>query len=104
MRLRTIAVLFAALPLLAACDYFGGEEVASEDGVAEGAILEGSVSDAMIPTDDLTSQSPALKVQPGEGGAEGGDSADSAAEGEADGVEVAATEAPAAAPEAAATE
>jgi len=49
-------------------------------------VLPASVSDEMIPTQDLKSQPPALRVQPGEGGApgaEGADSADSAAAGDA---------------------
>lgn len=75
---RLIAPM-AALLLVAGCDYFGGaEEEAAGD--ASGEVLDASVTDEMIATQDLKSQPPALAVQPGEGGAggEGADSADSA--------------------------
>jgi hypothetical protein len=83
MRVARLAVPFAALLLLGACDYFGTPTTDSEAD-ASGEVLPGSVSDAMIPTDDLTSQPPSLGIQPGEGGtaADGGDAeatADSAA-------------------------
>ncbi len=77
--LPRLAAPVAAILLLGACDYFGG--TTSEEVVdASGEVMSGSVSDAMIPTDDLTSQPPALAIQPGEAGAAaaGIDAADSA--------------------------
>lgn len=67
MRVARLAVPFAAVLLLGACDYFG-TPTADSEGDASGEVLPGSVSDAMIPTDDLTSQPPSLAVQPGESG------------------------------------
>lgn len=76
-----------ALLLLGGCDFFGGLSADSASGEATGEVLPGSVSDAMIPTDDLTSQPPALAPPPGGGGAaasaDGADSADSAVAGPA---------------------
>lgn len=82
MRSTRFAIPLAALLALPACDYFGGQEEVAGD--ASGEVLPASVSDEMIPVQDLKSQPPALAVQPGEGstgGAEGADSAmaDSAA-------------------------
>lgn len=92
----------AALLALSACDYFG-DAAPQAAGDASGEVLPGSVSDEMIATQDLKSQPPAMKVQPGEGGdgiesAAGADSA--AVDGEAAPVE----EAPAAEAEPAAAE
>jgi hypothetical protein len=67
----------AALLLLGACDYFGGTSADTTDGEATGEVLPGSIDDAMIPTDDLTSQPPPL-VQPTGGAAVSGDGVDSA--------------------------
>lgn len=82
MRVARLALSVATLLLLGACDYFG-VPTADSEGNASGEVLPGSVSDAMIPTDDLTSQPPALAIQPGEGGvaadpADGAASTDSA--------------------------
>lgn len=87
MRVARLAVPLAAVLLLGACDYFGTPSADSE-GTASGEVLPGSVSDAMIPTDDLTSQPPALAPQPGEGGT----SASEGAEGEEAAVDSAAAE------------
>ena len=84
MRPIRFAIPLAALLALSACDWFAStpQEVA---GDARGEVLPASVSDEMIATQDLKSQPPALRVQPGEGGAvgaEGADSADAAAAGD----------------------
>ena len=76
MRPTRFALPLAVLLLLGACDYFGGTEQEAA-GDASGEVLEGSLSDEMIATQDLKSQPPTLAVQPGEGGS-GGDGADSA--------------------------
>ena len=101
---RTAVLAFALLPalLLGGCDLFGGSSADSGDGATSSEVLEGSISDDMIPTDTVTSQPPLLGVQPGEGGAAGEAEAtegDPAAEGE---VAETASEAEPAAPEAAA--
>ena len=100
MRPIRFAIPVAALLALSACDWFGTapQEAA---GDASGEVLPASVSDEMIATQDLKSQPPALRVQPGAGGAvdaEGADSADSAAIGDtaAPAEESAPAEAPAA--------
>jgi hypothetical protein len=76
MRPTRFTLPVAALLLLGACDYFGGTEQEAT-GDASGEVLTGSLSDEMIPTQDLKSQPPSLAVQPGEGGPSG-DGADSA--------------------------
>lgn len=100
MRPTRFALPLAALLALSGCDWFGGgeQEVA---GDASGEVLPASVSDEMIPVQDLKSQPPVLAVQPGEGGsavAVGADSAavDSAAEAEVAPADVAAAPAEAA--------
>ena len=78
MRRTRFAISFAALLALSACDFFGGAQE-EEAGDASGEVLPASVSDGMIPTQDLKSQPPVLREQSGAGGAGGAESADSAA-------------------------
>ena len=87
----SLAVLIAALPL-AAC-----KKEADKNAMASGEILPGSISDAMIPQDRLTSQPP-LDPNAVRNGPAKKDGADDSATGEP---EAAASEAaePAAAPE-----
>jgi hypothetical protein len=108
MALRRIAPVIASLLaagsalLLSGCDYFGSDGASTvAAGDASGEVLEGSISDDMIPTDSLKSQPPALKVQPGTGA--DGEAVDSAAEGDPLAEDAAAADpaAPAAEPEAA---
>ena len=81
MTRRTLTLLAGAgLLLLGGCDYFGTPEGETASGNASGEILEPSVSDAMIPTDDLTSQPPALQEAP----ATGASGADRVEEGESE--------------------
>lgn len=68
--------LAAALPLslLVAC---GGDAAPAGDegeGEAAGEVLEGTISDAMLPIDQTRSQAPLAAPEPDEGGG-GGDSA-----------------------------
>jgi len=60
-----VAALLLALPL-ASCG--GGED---EGRTASGEVLEGTISDEMLPLDTRTSQPPLLKIQPS--GAAGND-------------------------------
>ena len=84
----------AALPLaLAACK---GEKKPAEAGTAQGEILQGSVSDAMLPLDTVRSQPP-LAPEATSSGQPGKKSAHGDASGEAGEAASEAAEAPAAA-------
>ena len=106
MRLRQIAhwpmPLFAAPLLLAlcGCDYFS-QPAPAASGDGGGEVLEGSISDGMIPTDTLTSQPPILDEPVATGGSGGSSSGadnagdDTAAEPAADAPAEAAADKPA---------
>lgn len=81
MMRRTIAVAALAV-LLAACDGGAGGDAAA--GGAEGEVLGGTISDAMLPLDTVRSQSPALRPEPSEGaaGEDPGEGTDEAPEGQ----------------------
>ena len=68
-RLALIAV--APLVLLAACG--DDAEVSTEDDgrEASGEVLEGSISDAMLPIDQVRSQAPQREPDPAESGNDG---------------------------------
>ncbi|MDN3646197.1 hypothetical protein QWY75_08255 [Pontixanthobacter aestiaquae] len=56
------AICLCALPLLSACGDDPAPVAADDDArSAEGNVLEGSISDAMIPLDELQSTSPAVR-------------------------------------------
>jgi hypothetical protein len=82
--------VFAALGLaLASCGDDAADVEPSGDGLtATGEVLEPTVSDAMIPTDQLRSSPPLLRTQPASGvpvdGGEAGD-AEVSVEGDAEG-------------------
>ena len=64
----TRLLLAAPLALLAAC----GDEAPTDDSrAATGEVLEGTISDAMLPVDRVRSQPPLAAPEPGPGG-EGG--------------------------------
>ena len=94
MSLRSrYSLMLASLLLLAACE----DEVVVTEGddgrEASGEVLDGTISDAMIPTDQLRSQPPLLRTMPqvAEGKAEAAEGAEGEApEGEAPPVEVSA--------------
>jgi hypothetical protein len=67
---KRLAVVLA----LAAC---GSDPAPGTDGggTASGEVLEGSISDAMLPVDTVQSQSPPLEKAPSEAGGSGGDAA-----------------------------
>lgn len=50
--------IWAALALLALLAGCGGDKSSSDARIAEGEVLEGSISDAMLPLDRLQSQAP----------------------------------------------
>ncbi|MFM5884999.1 MAG: hypothetical protein ACKOQ3_06705 [Novosphingobium sp.] len=56
-------ILFVLALSLAAC---GGEKKQQGAGTAEGEVLPGSASDAMLPLDTVTSQPPLAPNSPGE--------------------------------------
>ena len=72
----TRSTLAFALPLLLALSACEDEpEIAVEDDgrEASGEVLEGSISDEMIPLDQVRSQPPLAAPEEGEGGADGED-------------------------------
>jgi hypothetical protein len=103
MRLPLRLLCLGVLPLtLAACK---GEKKPAESRTAQGEILPGSASDAMLPLDTVRSQPPLAPMEvasgkPGRTSASGG--AEAAAEPDAAATEAAAAAAPSAAPSAAA--
>lgn len=74
---RPIAAIALAL-LLAACGGSGEED----ERTASGEVLEGSISDAMLPLEQVTSQPPPLMVEPTSRPAQDADEADAEAETE----------------------
>jgi hypothetical protein len=69
---RKLAILPIPL-LLTACGWFDQQPEAEQSAGVQGELLEGSISDEMIPVDELRSQSPRAAPEPGESGAAGSD-------------------------------
>lgn len=65
-------VLIVPLAILAACDQAEAPG-APTDKRAEGEVLGGTISDAMVPLDQVRSQAPPLRVAPEEGDEAGTD-------------------------------
>lgn len=65
----------ASLLTLAACGSGDSDLTSSEDAAAKGEVRGGTVSDGMVPFDQVQSQSPPLQVAPAEGAKPGGDDA-----------------------------
>ncbi len=87
----TAAISLPLLVLLVACGGSPDKSRADDDAAnAEGEVLGGSISDAMLPLDQLKSQSPPLKAAPRSAAA----NSDTQGEGDA-GEEPPAAEAPA---------
>jgi hypothetical protein len=64
---RPIACTVVVLALsLTGCGWFGGDK-AAQGGTAQGEVLPGSVSDAMIPIDQIKSQAPLAPKSEGGG-------------------------------------
>jgi hypothetical protein len=57
---RASPILALALALLAAC---GGDSPVDEDRAASGEVLEGTISDAMLPLDRVRSQPPLAEAE-----------------------------------------
>lgn len=84
-RLALMGWLISGL-LVAGCGDDPAEPVAAtkDDASAEGDVLEGTISDAMIPLDQLQSQAPAMSAEPDADGADdtdGGGESSAEAEG-----------------------
>ncbi|OJW67805.1 MAG: hypothetical protein BGO57_01560 [Sphingomonadales bacterium 63-6] len=71
------AVLAAPALLLAGC----GSEKNKDDRTASGQVLQGSISDEMLPLDTVTSKPPLIKESSGSGPAAASDAAGEDAEG-----------------------
>lgn len=73
-RFRTALVLSAAL-FLSACGEDEGvvEAQADDERLASGEVLDGTITDAMIPLDQLQSQAPPMRVEPNGNSAPAGD-------------------------------
>lgn len=78
LRLPMLAVPLVAL---AACNQ-ADESLAPGGGKAEGEVLGGTISDDMIPLDQLRSQSPPMRAAPGAGGSDTGGASAAVADGE----------------------
>ena len=91
-------LLALPLALLAACDK-GADNAAPAEKRAEGEVLGGTVSDDMIPLERLRSQSPPMRVAPGEGGGNSGSPSEAGPEDEAEASGETAPAEPASAPE-----
>ena len=95
-----LAFAFGALLLLSACGEDAAPAEAEGESEAAGEVLEGTISDAMLPIDQTRSQAPLAAPEPGQEGGGGnavgtGDAADSQAAAPAEVEEPAAAEAPA---------
>ncbi len=76
--MKRIGVILPSVLALAAC---GGDPGPSADGgSASGEVLEGSISDAMLPLDTLQSQSPPLGKPPSDAASSETPAADEPAE------------------------
>lgn len=69
---RKLAILPITL-MLASCGWFDQAPESEEAAGVQGDVLEGSISDEMIPVDELRSQSPRAAPEPGETGGAGSD-------------------------------
>ena len=74
LRLSRLAIAATAVALLAAC---GEEPSSSEDSrAATGEVLEGTISDAMLPVDQVRSQPPLVAPRARSTGADDADEAE----------------------------
>ena len=69
------SAMIAAALALSACDNSGADR-ADDLRDAEGEVLGGTISDAMIPLESVKSQSPTLRVAPAEAGDDAADDAE----------------------------
>lgn len=95
MKLKFVCALAFPLLLLAGCEDEAAESTAVETGgKAAGEVLGGTISDDMLPLEELQSTSPPAARTPSEGGAGEGDSASDGGS-DAEATEPAEAEAPA---------
>jgi hypothetical protein len=82
MRRNRVKRLAVVLPVVLALGGCGSDPAPGTDGggTASGEVLEGSISDAMLPVDTVQSQSPPLEKTPSDAGGSAGDAADNSAE------------------------
>ena len=90
------ALLVAACAMLTACDLFSDEpdESAIDESNVSGEVLEGTISDDMIPLDELRSTPPPADIVPS-GSADASPPADAASDDAAEQPEEGESEAPA---------
>ena len=81
MRIRSCLAIALVPALLAGC---GDDPVSNDDRTASGQVLEGSISDAMIPLEQLKSQPPLARSQTAAAGDEEETAEDPAAEAASD--------------------
>ncbi len=73
MKTKLACAMFAPLLLLSACEEEPAPETATDSsGVATGEVLGGTISDDMLPLDELTSTSPPAERPATEPGSQGG--------------------------------
>ena len=98
----TASLLVAACAMLTACDLFTGEpdESAVDESNVSGEVLEGTISDDMLPLDQLRSTPPPADIAPS-GSASAAPPADAATDDAAEQPEEDESEAPAEPPAAA---
>ena len=93
MRSKFAPALMAPLLLLAACEDEATDTAApATGGKAEGEVLGGTISDDMLPLEQLTSNSPPMEPSPDEAGTGAGEDAQ-ADDAEADDAETSGAEA-----------
>ncbi len=68
MNARIATLAASPLLLLAACGDDAETGAAEDNRQASGEVLEGTISDAMLPLDEVRSQAPLAEPEPGEGG------------------------------------
>lgn len=69
---RKLAILPITL-MLVSCGWFDQASETEQSAGVQGELLEGTISDEMIPVDELRSQSPRAAPEPGESGEAGSD-------------------------------
>ncbi|RJY09183.1 hypothetical protein [Aurantiacibacter aquimixticola] len=66
MNARLPAILFLPLAILAACGEDAGPTTDEDGRESSGEVLEGTISDAMLPLDQVRSQAPLAESEAGD--------------------------------------